>query len=120
LAVIATEDPHGVTPDQIARALHQRADGALIQAALEDVVAQGVLDRRGVSRGALDCLQGICQHAADSPATHQRRGPKCSMTVKSEKPLAAGLERIVGDASPVCGVLTDPYRALRRPPTSTL
>ncbi len=53
LAVIAAEDPHGITADIAARALGLTLNGVDLQADLEDLVAQGLLDRRGLGHGAL-------------------------------------------------------------------
>ncbi len=56
MAVIAAEEPHGVTADQVARALGLGVDGALVQDELEDLVARGLLDRRGLGYGAIYTL----------------------------------------------------------------
>ena len=39
LAMIATEEPHGATPDQVARALGLTLDGEALQSQLEEMVA---------------------------------------------------------------------------------
>jgi len=56
LAMIATEEPHGATPDQVARALGLTLDGEALQSQLEELVAQGLLDRRGLGHGAVYTL----------------------------------------------------------------
>ena len=55
-AVLAAEEPHGATADQVARALGLRLDGTVIQDDLEDMVARGLLDRRGLGHGAIYTL----------------------------------------------------------------
>ncbi len=37
--MIATEEPHGATPDQVARALGLTLDGEALQSQLEEMVA---------------------------------------------------------------------------------
>jgi predicted ArsR family transcriptional regulator len=56
LAVIATEEPHGATADQVARAVGLGLDGADVQDVLEELVARGLLDRRGLGLGAVYTL----------------------------------------------------------------
>jgi len=53
LAVIVAEEPHGITADSAARALGLALDGKDRQADLEDLVAHGLLDRRGLDHGAV-------------------------------------------------------------------
>ncbi len=53
LTVIAAEEPHGATADQVARALGLGLDGDTVQGELEELVACGLLDRRGLGHGAL-------------------------------------------------------------------
>jgi len=55
-AVLAAEEPHGATADQVARAIGLGLDGTVIQDDLEDMVARGLLDRRGLGHGALYTL----------------------------------------------------------------
>jgi DNA-binding IclR family transcriptional regulator len=56
LAVIAAEEPHGATADQVARAVGLGLDGADVQDVLEELVARGLLDRRGLGLGAVYTL----------------------------------------------------------------
>ncbi len=56
LAVLAAEEPHGATADQVARVIGLGLDGTVIQDELEDMVARGLLDRRGLGHGALYTL----------------------------------------------------------------
>jgi len=56
LAVIAAEEPHGVTPDQVARTLRLGLDGEMVQDTLEELVEWGALDRRGIGFGAVYTL----------------------------------------------------------------
>jgi len=56
LAAIAAEEPHGVTADQIARTLGLGFDGTVVQDVLEELVARGLLDRRGLGCGAVYTL----------------------------------------------------------------
>ncbi len=56
LAVIAAEEPHGATADQVARALGLSLDGTLMEGDLEDLVAQGLLARRGLGHDAIYTL----------------------------------------------------------------
>jgi len=56
LAVIAAEDPHGATAAQVARAIGLGFDGTVVQDTLEELVEQGVLDRRGIGHGAVYTL----------------------------------------------------------------
>ncbi len=56
LAIIVSEEPHGVTADHVARALGLGLDGETMQAALEELVARGLLDRRGLGLGAIYTL----------------------------------------------------------------
>ncbi len=53
LTVILTEEPDGATADQVARALGLGLDGDMVQSELEEMVAHGLFDRRGLGRGAL-------------------------------------------------------------------
>ncbi len=56
LAVIATEEPHGATADQVARAVGLGLNGEVVQSLLEELVADGLLDRRGIGAGAVYTL----------------------------------------------------------------
>jgi len=53
LAVIAAEEPHGATADQVARIIGLGLDGTAVQDVLEELVARGLLDRRGLGLGAV-------------------------------------------------------------------
>lgn len=55
-SVLSTGDTLGCTADEIAMALRLPIDGAALQHDLEDMVERGILDRRGVGRGALYTL----------------------------------------------------------------
>jgi len=55
-SVLSTDDGRGKTADDIAAALKLSKDGAALQAQLEDLVHQGMLERRGIGRGALYML----------------------------------------------------------------
>ncbi len=54
LAAIAAEEPHGATADQVARTIS--LDHEMVQAELEEMVAHGDLDRRGIGGGAVYTL----------------------------------------------------------------
>jgi len=56
LAIIAAEDPHGATADQVARAIGLGFDGTVVQDTLEELVEQGVLDRLSIGHGAVYTL----------------------------------------------------------------
>ncbi len=56
LAAVTAEEPHGATADQVARPIGLGLDGTVVQDALEDLVARGLLDRRGLGRGAVYTL----------------------------------------------------------------
>ncbi len=56
LAVIAAEEPHGATADQVARIIGLGLDGTVVQDAMEELVARGLLDRRGLGLGAVYTL----------------------------------------------------------------
>jgi len=56
ISVLSTGDILGCTADEIAVALEMPIDGAALQHDLEDMVDRGILDRRGVGRGALYTL----------------------------------------------------------------
>ncbi len=56
LAVITAEEPHGATADVVARAVGLGLNGEVIQSLLEEMVAQGLLDRRGLGHGAIYTL----------------------------------------------------------------
>ncbi len=56
LAAITAEEPHSATADQVARAIGLGLDGAVVQDALEELVTRGLLDRRGLGRGAVYTL----------------------------------------------------------------
>ncbi len=56
LAVIAAEEPPGATADQVARASGLGLTGEVVQDTLEEVVEQGLLDRRGIGHGAVYTL----------------------------------------------------------------
>jgi len=53
LTVIAEEDPRGMTAEQVARVVDDGWDVALVQDDLEELVEQGLLDRRGIGYGAV-------------------------------------------------------------------
>ncbi len=55
-AAITTEEPHGATADQIARAIGLGLDGTAVQDVLEEVVVRGLLDRRGLGLSAVYTL----------------------------------------------------------------
>jgi len=59
LAVIATEEPHGATADQVARAVGLGLNGEVVQSLLEELVADGLLDRRGIGDGAVYTLNPL-------------------------------------------------------------
>ena len=56
LAVIAAEEPQGATADQVALTIGLGLDGAAVQDALEELVARGLLDRRGLRLGTVYTL----------------------------------------------------------------
>jgi len=56
LAGIAADGPHGATADRVARPSGLGLDGEAIQGALEEVVAHGLLDRRGLGCDVLYTL----------------------------------------------------------------
>ena len=53
LAVIAAEDPHGATADQITIAIGLGFDGTLIRDTLEELVDCGLLNQFGIGHGAV-------------------------------------------------------------------
>jgi hypothetical protein len=53
LAAITAEEPHGATADQVARTIGLSLDGTAVQDVLEEVVARGLLDRRGRGLGTV-------------------------------------------------------------------
>lgn len=53
LAAITAEEPHGATADQVARTIGLGLDGDTVQGELEELIVRGLLDRRGLGRGAL-------------------------------------------------------------------
>lgn len=53
LAIITDAEPAGATADHVARARGRAHTGRVVQDALEELVARGLLDRRGLGRGAL-------------------------------------------------------------------
>lgn len=55
-AVLSAGDALGCTTDEIAGALNLPYDGAALQQDLEEMVYEGILDRRGIGRGALYTL----------------------------------------------------------------
>ncbi len=59
LAVIAAEEPQGATADQVALTIGLGLDGAVVQDVLEEVVARGLLDRRGRGLGAVYTLSAM-------------------------------------------------------------
>ncbi len=52
LAAVGGGDPRGQTAHEIATTL-RRPDAEQVQQELEDLVAQGLLERQGIGRGAL-------------------------------------------------------------------
>ncbi len=56
LAVIAAEEPHGATADQIARAIGLGVTVEPVQDEMEELVRRGDLDRRGIGVGAIYTL----------------------------------------------------------------
>ncbi len=59
LAVIATEEPHGATADQVAHAIKLKPDVEMLHDILEELAEQGVLDRRGIGHGAVYTLNAM-------------------------------------------------------------
>jgi len=59
LAVIAVEEPRGATADQVARAVGLGLNGEVVQSLLEERVADGLLDRRGIGDGAVYTLNPL-------------------------------------------------------------
>lgn len=56
LAAITAEEPHGATADQVTRTIGLGLDGTAVQDALEELIARGLLDRRGLGFGAIYTL----------------------------------------------------------------
>jgi hypothetical protein len=56
LAAIAAEELHGAPADHVARAIGPGLDGEMVQAELEELVARGLLDRRGLGLDAIYTL----------------------------------------------------------------
>ncbi len=56
LAIIAGVEPRGATADQVARAIGLGLNGEVVQSLLEELVADGLLDRRGIGDGAVYTL----------------------------------------------------------------
>ncbi len=56
LAALAAEEPHGATADQVARIIGLGLDGTVVQDAMEELGARGLLDRRGLGLGAVYTL----------------------------------------------------------------
>ena len=56
VSILSSGDAMGSSADEIAQSLNWPIDGDALQVELEDLVACGVLDRRGVGRGALYAL----------------------------------------------------------------
>ncbi len=56
LTVIAAEEPHGATADQIARTLGLGITVEPVQDELEEMVRRGEVDRRGIGLGAVYTL----------------------------------------------------------------
>lgn len=56
VGAVAHLDSSGGTADEIAQSLNASLDGVGLQADLEMLVRQGILDRRGIGRGALYSL----------------------------------------------------------------
>jgi len=59
LAVIAADQPHGATADQVARAVGLGLNGEVVQSLLEELVVDGLLDRRGIGDGAVYTLNPL-------------------------------------------------------------
>ncbi len=59
LAVIAIEEPRGATADHVARAIGLGLNGAVVQSLLEELVADGLLNRRGMGDGAVYTLNPL-------------------------------------------------------------
>ncbi len=56
LTVIAAEEPHGATADQIARTIGLGVNVEPVQDELEEMVRRGEVDRRGFGLGAVYTL----------------------------------------------------------------
>jgi len=56
LTVIAAEEPHGATADQIARTIGLGVNVEPVQDELEEMVRRGEVDRRGIGLGAVYTL----------------------------------------------------------------
>ena len=52
LAVIAGEEPHGATAAPVAHAIGLGLNGEVVQRLLEELVTQGLLDRRRIGAGS--------------------------------------------------------------------
>ena len=59
LAVIAGEEPRGATADQVARAIGLGLNSEVVQSLLEELVVDGLLDRRGIGDGAVYTLNPV-------------------------------------------------------------
>ncbi len=59
LAALTAEEPHGATADQIARTIRLGLDGTAVQDVVEEVVARGLLDRRGRGLGTVYTLSAL-------------------------------------------------------------
>lgn len=80
-SILSAGDPLGCTADEIADELHMPLDGMATQHMMEDMVMEGVLDRRGVGRGALYTLARpvrLSKGAAASHAGPDVKGPLVS------------------------------------------
>lgn len=53
MAVVTAHEPLGCTADEIAQDLHLALNGDVLFGDLEELVARGILERRGVGRGCL-------------------------------------------------------------------
>ena len=66
IAALSGGDAFGLTSDEIAAHLGLPAGGKTLQHQLEDMVWQGLLERRGVGRGALYALTPAAVPAKES------------------------------------------------------
>jgi len=80
--VVAHLDSSGGTTDEIAQSLNASMEGVGLQVDLEMLVRRGILDRRGIGRGALYSLarRGRVYAARIASATHRGRTTTTTMS----------------------------------------
>jgi len=96
VGVVAHLDSSGGTADEIAQSLNASMGGVGLQGDLEMLVRRGILDRRGIGRGALYSLARRGRAYAARIASAARRARTTTTTLSSGLAGQRALRAVVG------------------------